>query len=126
MFRRRETKRAFVQGVREGKGKTYHAAHIRYAPRKGKHGQVEAMSEEEKEWFPDVWEAMKARVQSLEVEPEKDAPPRRQSPEVEAQMCRDLRLYRKCSRNCKPRAFGGCKGHLLWASCPQMEPEMGE
>jgi hypothetical protein len=123
MFRRKETKRAFVQGVRDGKAKTYYGAHIRYKGKELKPSPVQAMSEEEKEWFPDVWEAMKAQVQTLNLEPEKDAPPRRQSQEVEAQVCRDFRLYRKCSRNCKPRAFGGCKGHMIFPSCPQLESE---
>lgn len=120
MYRRRETKRAFQQGVREGKAKGWgHGANGRYV-KKGKHGPVQGMTEEEKELFPDVWASMLEKCCPIQ-EPEKEGPSRRLTPEQEALICRELSIYKRCSRVCSPRAFGGCKGHLYWASCPQQK-----
>jgi hypothetical protein len=109
---------------RKGITKTtaYRAWVVRSHDKGAKPGMVMAMTEEEKAWFPDVWEALVAQV-SPPHDPQFEAPWKRQPPAVEDQACRDLRIYKRCSRNCKPRAFGGCKGYRFWPSCPQLEPK---
>lgn len=108
--------------MREGKDKMYFGAHIRYTP-KGKSGPCHQYNAEVFKDFPKLWALMQERAAKRIQEPEKDCPPKRQSMEVEAQVCREQGLYRKCSRNCAPRKFGGCKGWTKWGSCPQPEPE---
>jgi hypothetical protein len=76
------------------------------------------MTEDEKRWFPDVWAEMLQEMSLPVREVEADCPYKRQGPMVEAQVVREMRIYRKCSRNCNPTPLGGCKGWTRWASCP--------
>ena len=51
-------------------------------------------------------------------DPKPEGPPKRQSPEVEAQECRRLKIYGRCSRTCpSEESFGGCKGRNHFKSC---------
>lgn len=94
------------------------AQHFQYRGRK-QAGPVYHANAEVFQDFPKIWEAYRAKLeQNMVTEVEKTAPPKRMGLETEKAVLREIRVYRKCSRNCKPRAFGGCKGWTRWASCP--------
>lgn len=119
----------FAKGHRSGKASTPYTAYAQWNKRShekvNRASTVIAMSEEEKALFPDIWAALVSQIPVREDE-SRIGPFKRQEQVIEANVCSALRIYRRCSRNCTPRAFGGCKGWEKFKTCPQPAAKMEE